>query len=132
MPLASWVACRGQCLLLCVVGKGIYSNALGFLGGVSWAMLVARVCQLYPNAASATLVHKFFLVFSKWCVHVLSCAELHCNTEDDTMLLCTLLYRCKVETLGASNSRSVGGSALTATTTTVSVITTAFFPGQPG
>ncbi|XP_065344500.1 poly(A) polymerase type 3 [Cloeon dipterum] len=45
---------------------GIYSNALGFLGGVSWAMLVARTCQLYPNAASATLVHKFFLVFSQW------------------------------------------------------------------
>lgn len=46
--------------------KGIYSNALGFLGGVSWAMLVARVCQLYPNAAPATLVHKFFFVFSRW------------------------------------------------------------------
>jgi poly(A) polymerase Pap1 len=39
---------------------------LGFLGGVSWAMLVARTCQLYPNAVAATLVHKFFLVFSKW------------------------------------------------------------------
>ncbi|XP_014673259.1 PREDICTED: poly(A) polymerase type 3-like isoform X2 [Priapulus caudatus] len=45
---------------------GIYSNVLGFLGGVSWAMLVARTCQLYPNAAAATLVNKFFLVFSKW------------------------------------------------------------------
>ncbi|XP_073691112.1 poly(A) polymerase gamma isoform X1 [Garra rufa] len=45
---------------------GIYSNMLGFLGGVSWAMLVARTCQLYPNAVAATLVHKFFLVFSKW------------------------------------------------------------------
>lgn len=45
---------------------GIYSNVLGYLGGVSWAMLVARTCQLYPNAASATLVHKFFLIFSKW------------------------------------------------------------------
>ncbi|KAL0274245.1 UNVERIFIED_CONTAM: hypothetical protein PYX00_006716 [Menopon gallinae] len=44
----------------------IYSNALGYLGGVSWAMLVARTCQLYPNAAAATLVHKFFLVFSQW------------------------------------------------------------------
>ncbi|XP_012685310.1 poly(A) polymerase alpha [Clupea harengus] len=44
----------------------IYSNILGFLGGVSWAMLVARTCQLYPNAVAATLVHKFFLVFSKW------------------------------------------------------------------
>ncbi|CAH1642434.1 unnamed protein product [Spodoptera littoralis] len=45
---------------------GIYSNALGYLGGVSWAMLVARTCQLYPNAPPATLVHKFFLVFSQW------------------------------------------------------------------
>ncbi len=45
---------------------GIYSNVLGYLGGVSWAMLVARVCQLYPNADSATLVQKFFLVFLKW------------------------------------------------------------------
>ncbi|XP_072171310.1 poly(A) polymerase beta-like isoform X2 [Diadema setosum] len=46
--------------------KGVYSNALGFLGGVSWAMLVARTCQLYPNAAASTLVNKFFLVFTKW------------------------------------------------------------------
>ena len=45
---------------------GIYSNVLGYLGGVSWAMLVARTCQLYPNAAAATLIQKFFLVFSKW------------------------------------------------------------------
>ncbi|XP_068681664.1 poly(A) polymerase beta-like isoform X2 [Montipora foliosa] len=46
--------------------RGIYSNVLGFLGGVSWAMLVARTCQLYPNAVAATLLQKFFLVFSKW------------------------------------------------------------------
>ncbi|XP_050071883.1 poly(A) polymerase type 3 [Anopheles maculipalpis] len=45
---------------------GIYSNSLGYFGGVSWAMLVARTCQLYPNAVAATLVHKFFLVFSRW------------------------------------------------------------------
>ncbi|XP_072188126.1 poly(A) polymerase gamma isoform X8 [Excalfactoria chinensis] len=39
---------------------------LGFLGGVSWAMLVARTCQLHPNALASTLVNKFFSIFSKW------------------------------------------------------------------
>lgn len=39
---------------------------MGFLGGVSWAMLVARTCQLYPNAVAATIVSKFFMVFSQW------------------------------------------------------------------
>ncbi|KAJ6219252.1 hypothetical protein RDWZM_005064 [Blomia tropicalis] len=46
--------------------RGIYSNALGYLGGVSWAMLVARTCQLYPNATASTLLQKFFLVFRQW------------------------------------------------------------------
>lgn len=39
---------------------------MGYLDGVSLTVLVARTCQLYPNAAAATLVQKFFLVFSKW------------------------------------------------------------------
>ena len=45
---------------------GLYSNALGFFGGVTWAMLVAFICQLYPNATASTLVHKFFHVYSGW------------------------------------------------------------------
>jgi poly(A) polymerase len=44
----------------------IYSTILGFLRGVSWAMLVAKTCQRYPNAIVSTLVHTFFLVFLKW------------------------------------------------------------------
>lgn len=55
-----------RCIKLWAKKHGIYSNVLGFLGGVSWAMLVARVCQLYPNASPSTLVQKFFLVFWKW------------------------------------------------------------------
>ena len=31
-------------------------------------MLVARVCQFYPNAAAATLVDRFFWVYSEWYV----------------------------------------------------------------
>lgn len=46
--------------------RAIYGNILGFPGGVAWAMLVARICQLYPNAVSATVVGKFFNILTKW------------------------------------------------------------------
>jgi hypothetical protein len=49
-----------------VLGKAIYSNVNGYLGGVAWAMLVARVCQLYPNAVAGAIVARFFTVMSKW------------------------------------------------------------------
>jgi poly(A) polymerase len=46
--------------------RGIYSNILGYLGGISWAILLVHVCQLYPNADAAMLVFKFFFVYSHW------------------------------------------------------------------
>eukprot|EP01094_Clydonella_sp_ATCC50884_P018558 TRINITY_DN3452_c0_g1_i3.p1 TRINITY_DN3452_c0_g1~~TRINITY_DN3452_c0_g1_i3.p1 ORF type:complete len:602 (-),score=122.15 TRINITY_DN3452_c0_g1_i3:379-2184(-) len=46
--------------------RGIYSNKMGFLGGISWALLTARLCQLYPNAAPSTLVSRFFKVYELW------------------------------------------------------------------
>ncbi|KAL0211704.1 hypothetical protein RCL1_005330 [Eukaryota sp. TZLM3-RCL] len=46
--------------------RGIKNNAMGFLGGISWAILVARVCQLYPNAAPSTLFARFFFVYDQW------------------------------------------------------------------
>lgn len=46
--------------------RAIYANIMGFPGGVAWAMLVARVCQLYPKAAASVVVNKFFLIISQW------------------------------------------------------------------
>jgi len=46
--------------------RAIYANIMGFPGGVAWAMLVARVCQLYPKATSSKIVQKFFYVMEQW------------------------------------------------------------------
>lgn len=46
--------------------RGIYSNVLGFLGGVNFAILVAFVCQRYTFACAYTIVRKFFLIYTQW------------------------------------------------------------------
>ncbi|MCJ1335654.1 polynucleotide adenylyltransferase [Bachmanniomyces sp. S44760] len=46
--------------------RAVYANVMGFPGGVAWAMLVARVCQLYPQATGSVIVGKFFRIISKW------------------------------------------------------------------
>eukprot|EP01104_Vermistella_antarctica_P017454 TRINITY_DN617_c4_g1_i2.p1 TRINITY_DN617_c4_g1~~TRINITY_DN617_c4_g1_i2.p1 ORF type:complete len:493 (+),score=96.36 TRINITY_DN617_c4_g1_i2:191-1669(+) len=44
--------------------RGIYSNVLGYLGGISWAILTMFVCQYYPNHSPSTLIVKFFQFYS--------------------------------------------------------------------
>lgn len=47
--------------------RGIYSNVLGYLGGVSWAILVAHVCRLVgPHASVSRILWSFFFLYSVW------------------------------------------------------------------
>lgn len=46
--------------------RGIYSNKAGFLGGISWTILVAFVCQMFPKATISSVIHRFFTVMSTW------------------------------------------------------------------
>ena len=55
-----------RCIKMWAQLRAVYANVFGFPGGVAWAMLVARICQLYPNAVSATIVEKFFTIYTKW------------------------------------------------------------------
>uniref|UniRef100_A0A6B2KYP3 polynucleotide adenylyltransferase n=1 Tax=Arcella intermedia TaxID=1963864 RepID=A0A6B2KYP3_9EUKA len=54
------------CIKKWAKARGIYSNVMGFFGGISWALLTAFVCQLYPNAAPSTLVSRFFRIYTNW------------------------------------------------------------------
>ena len=46
--------------------RGIYSNVLGFLGGVNYAILVCFICQRYINAAPSMIVETFFRFYCQW------------------------------------------------------------------
>jgi poly(A) polymerase len=51
---------------LTLLERAVYGNVIGFPGGVQLAILVARICQLYPNAVSAVIVSKMFKIFAEW------------------------------------------------------------------
>mmetsp|Transcript_94451 Transcript_94451/g.225037 ORF Transcript_94451/g.225037 Transcript_94451/m.225037 type:complete len:537 (-) Transcript_94451:96-1706(-) len=46
--------------------RGVYSNIVGFFGGITWSLLVARICQLYPYYAPNQLINRFFRLYHQW------------------------------------------------------------------
>lgn len=66
VPNVANFRCTLRCIKQWAKVRGIYSNVVGFLGGVAWALLCARICQLYPNALPNVLVSRFFRVYEQW------------------------------------------------------------------
>jgi poly(A) polymerase len=46
--------------------RGVYSNVMGYLGGVAWAILVANICKMFPKLKPNKLIKKFFEIYSIW------------------------------------------------------------------
>uniref|UniRef100_A0A7S3E9U5 Poly(A) polymerase n=1 Tax=Rhodosorus marinus TaxID=101924 RepID=A0A7S3E9U5_9RHOD len=46
--------------------RGIYSNILGYLGGISWTIMTAKVCTIYHPSPPAVLLYKFFQLFAMY------------------------------------------------------------------
>eukprot|EP00592_Proboscia_alata_P012033 CAMPEP_0194393514 /NCGR_PEP_ID=MMETSP0174-20130528/123339_1 /TAXON_ID=216777 /ORGANISM="Proboscia alata, Strain PI-D3" /LENGTH=660 /DNA_ID=CAMNT_0039189205 /DNA_START=134 /DNA_END=2115 /DNA_ORIENTATION=+ len=55
-----------RCVRKWAKARGLYSNKMGYWGGVNINIAVAFVLQLYPTALPAALLRKFFLVFKFW------------------------------------------------------------------
>jgi len=52
-----------RCIKLWAKNRGVYGNVFGYFGGVSWAMLVAKICMLNPRMAPNRLLETFFVYF---------------------------------------------------------------------
>lgn len=52
-----------KCIKLWAKNNGLDSNKMGYIGGIAWAILTAKVCKLFPYRCPARLLEKFFWLF---------------------------------------------------------------------
>jgi len=55
-----------RCVRVWAKARGLYSNKMGYWGGVNCNLAVALTVLLYPNSSPMTLLRKFFLVMDTW------------------------------------------------------------------
>ena len=55
-----------RCIKLWAKKRGIYSNVLGYFGGVTWALLVARICIDNPGQPAHKLLTRFFRYYADY------------------------------------------------------------------
>lgn len=96
--------------------KSIYSNSMGYLGGISWAILVAKICQLFPNFKPNKLLVNFFKFYSEWQwdIYQVQIAEIQYKTfipdkqwspeEKSPMMVITPAFPCMNSTYNVSAS----------------------------
>lgn len=46
--------------------KGVYSQVYGYLGGAAFSIMLAKICQLYPNYSALRLLDRFFFIYATW------------------------------------------------------------------
>ena len=46
--------------------RGIVGSSSGFLSGIGCSIMLARVCQIYPNASTSILIARFFSFYADW------------------------------------------------------------------
>ena len=46
--------------------KGIYSQNYSYLGGAAFSIMLAKICQLYPNYSALQLLDRFFFIYANW------------------------------------------------------------------
>jgi len=55
-----------RCIRKWAKKRGLYGNKLGYLGGINCNILVAFICQLFPNSSPSSLLFRFFKHYSSW------------------------------------------------------------------
>jgi poly(A) polymerase len=96
-----------RCIKTWAKFRGVYSNALGFLGGVSWAILVARICQFLPNATASFVLLHFFVYFSKpgiWASRIRLNNQDDSDVKDSPLVILTPAYPTQNSTFNVTRS----------------------------